>query len=178
MRYLPNMITFLRLLLVPAFVAMFFSTLENHLIYAMIIFLFAGLTDMLDGYLARKYDVISVVGIVLDPLADKLMLLTALICLFVTSVFPLWILMVMVVSEGLLILAGIYLYFHKTKDVVPANIFGKLATVLFTLAVVLLILLPAYGISQWILLLAVAAKLISFTTYGLNFIRKEVKHVK
>jgi len=140
--------------------------------YALMIFLLAGITDLLDGYLARKYDVVSVVGIVLDPLADKLMLLTALICLYVAAVLPLWVLAVMAVSEGLLILAGIYLYFHKTEKVIPANKFGKMATILFTLAVVLLILLPAADISQWMLLLAVAAKIVSFSTYGLNFIHR------
>lgn len=172
MKYIPNMITLLRLFMVPIFAVMFFSDVKNHYIYALMIFLLAGITDLLDGYLARKYDVVSVIGIVLDPLADKLMLLTALICLFVTAILPPWILAVMVISEGLLILAGIYLYFHKTEKVIPANKFGKMATILFTLAVVLLILLPTADISQWFLLLAVAAKLISFSIYGLNFIQR------
>lgn len=174
MKHVPNMITILRLFLVPVFVLIFFSSLENRLLYALGIFLLAGATDALDGYLARKYKVVSVVGIVLDPLADKLMLLTALVCLFLSAEVPLWILTLMVIVEILQILAGVYLYVNKTREVIPANKFGKIATVLFTIAVSLLILFPTAGFTKGILFIAFTSKLISFTIYGRHFFRKEM----
>lgn len=173
MKYVPNMITFFRLLLIPIFVLVFFSSMENRLLYALGIFLLAGATDALDGYLARKYDVVSVVGIVLDPLADKLMLLTALACLFFNAEVPLWILILMATVEGMQILTGIYLYVSKTERVIPANKFGKTATILFTIAVALLLIFPFSTLSHWVLVLAVASKLISFVSYGLHFLGRQ-----
>ena len=173
MKHVPNMITLFRLLLIPVFVMVFFSSLENRLLYALGIFLLAGATDALDGYLARKYDVVSVVGLVLDPLADKLMLLTALVCLFFNSEVPLWILILMAGVEGLQILTGIYLYVSKTERVIPANKFGKTATILFTIAVALLLIFPFSTLSHWVLVLAVASKLISFISYGLSFLGRQ-----
>lgn len=173
MKHVPNMITFFRLLLIPVFVIVFFSSLENRLLYALGIFLLAGATDALDGYLARKYDVVSVVGIVLDPLADKLMLLTALVCLFFNSEVSLWILILMAGVEGMQILTGIYLYVSKTERVIPANKFGKTATILFTIAVALLLIFPFSTLSHWVLVFAVASKLISFISYGLSFLGRQ-----
>ncbi|HSN58547.1 MAG TPA: CDP-alcohol phosphatidyltransferase family protein, partial [Clostridiaceae bacterium] len=68
MKYIPNAITLLRLLMVPFFAFVYFSEMPNAQVYALALFLAAGFTDVLDGYLARKYDVVSVVGIVFDRL--------------------------------------------------------------------------------------------------------------
>ena len=75
---LPNILTTIRLLLIPVFVLVFFSYGTQGLIYGAIIFLIAGFTDVLDGHIARKFNLVTKYGIVLDPLADKLMLLTVL----------------------------------------------------------------------------------------------------
>lgn len=172
MKHVPNLITIARLFLIPVFIYAFYSGGPNGQLYALIIYLLAGGTDLLDGYLARKYSVVSVVGIVLDPLADKLMLLTALWCLFTAHEIPIVYFTVMVVVESLQILSGIYLYFHPQKTVIPANKFGKSATVLFALAVSLMILIPNSSLAMTILLLAVAAKLVSFTSYLIHYVKR------
>ncbi|MHC1721086.1 MAG: CDP-diacylglycerol--glycerol-3-phosphate 3-phosphatidyltransferase [Clostridiaceae bacterium] len=173
MKYLPNIITIIRLILIPIFVFFFFSPIMYNHIYALAIFLIAGLTDLLDGYIARKYNVITDLGKVLDPLADKLMLLTALACLSIYGIIPLWVLMLMVFLEGLLIIAGVYLYYNKVRVVVPANKLGKSATVLFAVAVVLMVMLPGLTVTWIILAAAVAAKLISFLYYTKDFINSK-----
>lgn len=172
MRYVPNALTVLRLLMVPVFAMLFFSTIENNHIYALIAFLVAGLTDFLDGYIARKYQVVSVVGIVLDPLADKLMLLTALVCLAVYGSMPIWVLVIVLINESILIIAGTSMYFKKKKSVMPANIFGKIATVLFSLAVFLMIVLPGQPLTNIMLIVALVSKIFSFVSYGVNFLKK------
>ncbi len=173
MKYVPNGLTILRLCLVPVFAYMFFAPIENNHIYALVIFMVAGLTDLMDGYIARKYDVVSVFGIVLDPLADKLMLLTALVCLTRIGVMPAWALWIMLVSESLLILTGTYMYFKKEKDVIPANKFGKTATILFAAAVFLMVMFPGGIVTRLVLVLALAAKIVSFTSYALQMLQKK-----
>ena len=129
---LPNFLTLLRMLMVPVVIILF---TQGKLNWALAFFLLAGLTDVLDGYLARRNHQITNFGKVMDPLADKLMLLTTLICLCVTGYIPLWVPIVIGVKECTMIAVASFLY---SKDIVlPANIFGKLATVLFTFAVLL-----------------------------------------
>lgn len=171
MKYLPNIITMIRLILIPVFVFFFFSPMKYNHIYALVVFLIAGLTDLLDGYIARKYNVITEAGKVLDPLADKLMLLTALSCLAIYGIIPVWVLVVMFIPEGLLIIAGVYLYYNKERDVVPANKLGKGATVLFAVAVSFMVLMPGHIATLIILSAAIAAKLISFLYYANNFLK-------
>ena len=173
MKHVPNLITIARLFFVPIFIYAFFSGSQYGQFYALAIYIIAGGTDLLDGYLVRKYDVVSVVGIVLDPLADKLMLLAALWCLFTVSEIPTIFFVMMVVIEGLQISSGIYLYFNPQKTIIPANKFGKSATVLFALAITLLILIPNSSLAMGILLLAVAAKVVSFTSYFLLYLRRK-----
>ncbi|HSN59036.1 MAG TPA: CDP-diacylglycerol--glycerol-3-phosphate 3-phosphatidyltransferase [Clostridiaceae bacterium] len=172
MKYIPNAITLLRLLMVPFFAFVYFSEMPNAQVYALALFLAAGFTDVLDGYIARKYDAVSVVGIVFDPLADKLMLLTALACLTFNGVIPLWTLAVMLVVEGVLILAGIYLYLNDKKDVVPAGKLGKAATVLFAAAVSMMILIPDNPATWIVFWAALAAKVASFFNYAKGFVKR------
>ena len=171
MKHIPNAITIVRLFLVPVFIYAFFSGGPNSQIYALVIYLIAGITDLLDGYLARKYKVVSVVGTVLDPLADKLMLLTALWCLSVTDAIPVIVFIIMVVIEGFQILSGIYLYSRPQKSVIPANKFGKSATVLFALAVSMMVLLPDFSLTIVVVLLALVAKIVSFSSYMILYMR-------
>jgi len=173
MKYLPNAITIMRLFLIPVFIWIFFSDIPHNYVWALAVYLLAGVTDMLDGYLARKYDVVSVVGIVLDPLADKLMLLTALACLMVAGILPIWALTVMLIIEGVQIISGIVLYIHPRQDVIPANKFGKAATVLFSISVTLMMLAPDLSWTHFILVLAIISKAISFGSYGIHLINRQ-----
>ena len=131
---LPNILSIIRLLMVG--VLIWFFT-KGMLIAAFITYVLASFTDALDGYIARKYDLITPLGKLLDPLADKLMLITVLSCMYFAGFLPLWILIVILLKEFVQIVGGFFL-FHKKDTVVQANIFGKLTTVFFSISVVLL----------------------------------------
>ena len=129
---LPNLLTILRMGMIPVVIAFFAADLPY---WALAFFLLAEFTDFLDGYIARRYNLVTKFGKVMDPLADKLMLMTTLFCLYATGRIPLWVPIVICVKECSMITIGALLY---RKDIVlPANFFGKLATVLFTAAVLL-----------------------------------------
>lgn len=131
---IPNALTIFRLMLIPGFAYYFFSPMQNGSRIAVIIFVLAGITDMLDGYIARRYNLITRLGIVLDPLADKLMLLTVLISITIKNQIPFWIIVVVAMKETLLVLGAIALFNHH-DIVVPANKFGKLSTIAFYIAI-------------------------------------------
>ena len=142
----PNILTFLRILCVPAFTVVFFvvdGTKNLNVYIALAIFLFASLTDLLDGYIARKFGYISDLGKMLDPLADKLLQVTALICLCVNEyvrhsaigmifiAFPIAI----GLKEGFMLMWGIRL--AKRNIIVHSNIFGKIAAIINTIGLLL-----------------------------------------
>ncbi|NTW70928.1 MAG: CDP-diacylglycerol--glycerol-3-phosphate 3-phosphatidyltransferase [Eubacteriaceae bacterium] len=142
MKNIPNILSGLRILLVPVFVYVFFSDLENARLAALGVYAAASFTDLLDGYIARKYNYITDLGKVLDPFADKLMLLTVLVSLYLKGIIPGFILPVVIIKEAFLILSTSVLFFRKDRIVIPANIFGKSATVLFTVSIVLMMIFP------------------------------------
>ncbi len=131
---IPNILTIIRFLLIPAFVYYFFSPMVNGMQIATVIFVSAGLTDVLDGYIARKYNLITRLGIVMDPLADKLMLLTVLVSITLKNQIPFWIISVVAVKETLMVLGAVTL-FNDHDIVIPANKFGKLSTIAFYVAI-------------------------------------------
>lgn len=131
---IPNALTIIRLLLIPGFAYYFFSPMKYGVRIAVVIFVIAGLTDILDGFIARRYNLITRLGIVLDPLADKLMLLTVLISITIKNQIPFWIIVVVAAKETLLMLGAINLL-NDHDIVVPANRVGKLSTVAFYIAI-------------------------------------------
>jgi len=171
LKNIPNLLTAIRLILVPIFPIIYFGDMNNAHYFALIIFIIAGFTDFLDGYIARKYDLITPFGTVFDPLADKLMLLTALFSLFMDNFIPLWVLLIMVTKELFMIVTGIYLFMRKEKMIIPSNIFGKLATAVFSLAIVLLLITPESSWLQYLVVLAVGFKLTAFSSYVTFMIR-------
>ena len=172
MKYIPNILTVIRLCLIPVFVLLFFSDMPSGQTYALYIFLLAGVTDILDGQIARHYNLVSVIGTVLDPLADKLMLMTALICLALVGIVPVWALVIVYLKELFMICTGALLYFRREKFVIPANHFGKTATVAFSLAVFLLILLPGHWLSFVALLGAIGLKFVALGSYVVSYVRR------
>ena len=131
----PNVLTMIRLLLVPVFVVVYFRTTAEPKYAALAVFAAASLTDMLDGFLARKLNQITDFGKLFDPLADKLMVLTAMVCQALTGVFP-WIAVIVVACKELfMVLGGLLLL---SRDVVVySNIFGKAAQVCFIASLIL-----------------------------------------
>ena len=88
LKNIPNILSIIRIILVFVFVAVFF--VADSPVWALIIFLTAGATDVVDGYLARRFNWITNLGKILDPFADKFMQCTALVCLCIKNFVPLW----------------------------------------------------------------------------------------
>lgn len=165
MKHLSNILTGLRLILVPMFPLMFFSSHPQGRVIALGIFLLAGLTDFLDGYIARRFHMITELGTVLDPLADKLMLMTVLATLWVNRTLPGWLVFPLIAKETFMIFAGSYLYIKKEKFVIPSNHYGKAATALLFLAIPLRILRPDHWAGLALIALAAATMITALVSY-------------
>ncbi len=170
---LPNILTLLRLLLVPLYVIVFKLEVGSHVLSALI-FLLASATDVLDGYLARRLNMSTRVGQLLDPLADKCMQLAVILTLFSAELVPGWFLGILVAKEIIMIIGGVFLYSKKTY--VKANLVGKLNTVVLFLVMTLLLLIPAMNVFIKNILLgfsAVLALLAASSYLYLYFVYKE-----
>lgn len=170
-KYVPNILSTFRIILVPVFAYIFFLPIENARIYALIIYAIASITDFIDGYIARKYDLISKVGTVLDPLADKLLLITSVVCFYIAGNIPLLIVVIIIGKELFMILGGIYLYFHKSNIVIPSNIFGKVATVIFTVAILTTLVYPESILSFTLLSIALCLSIVALISYSHHYVK-------
>ena len=132
MKNIPNMLTIFRILLIPAF---YFLYRGGFYTAALFVFMIASFTDFLDGYLARKWNVISNFGKLADPVADKLMQLTALYCLAADDRIPLFVPIAILIKECMMVAGGLFMLSRKV--VVQANIWGKVATFVFIIALAL-----------------------------------------
>ena len=137
---IPNILSLIRLCMVPLFVYIFFLDYPKHIENAIFIFFLAGATDVLDGFLARKNNWISDTGKILDPLADKAMQCAALISLNIKDIIPLW-LVIAYITKELLILAGAVFVFRKKSVVVKSSFWGKFAVCVFYLSIATLVAL-------------------------------------
>ena len=129
---IPNALTMLRLVLIPVFVYLFWKVDRKA---ALVVFLVASLTDMLDGMLARKLNQITDFGKLFDPLADKVMVLTALICQGLAGVFPWSAIIIVCCKELVMLLGGVFML--SKNVVVYANYYGKAAQVGFIASLIL-----------------------------------------
>ncbi len=135
---LPNRLTLFRIILVPVFVIFMMVTERlgewNYLI-ALIIFVVASLTDLFDGRIARKRNLITDFGKFMDPLADKLLVCSALICLLSIGLIPAWALVIIIGRE--FVISGFRLIAAEHQIVIAAGIWGKLKTVFQMVSVIL-----------------------------------------
>lgn len=148
---IPNILTTVRLIIIPFFA--YYMLIEEKFLIAALLFLLSGFTDVVDGWIARKYNMITDVGSIYDPFVDKLMQITSVVCLAVKEVIPVWIICVVAVKEITMIITGIVLYIKKI--VVRSNWYGKTATVIFYTIISVLIIFPDIGNVQKTSLLAV-----------------------
>ncbi len=173
---IPNVLSIFRILLVPVFIIVVLSDISNANLYGMLIFILAGLTDVLDGQIARKYNCTSVLGKILDPLADKMMVASALICATIKGFIPLWISILYVVKELTQGIGG-FCFYNKVKDMMPSNWLGKAATVMFYLTIFCAFMISKMG---WVLDVMVAicallliATLVVYVRLGLKIAKKK-----
>lgn len=136
---LPNVLTYIRIACVPFFIWIILDArIANNILIAFGIFIFATCTDMVDGFIARHYNLISDIGKVADPIADKLLQVSTLICLTLLDKIPLVFPIVFVIKETYMVLGGsVIVKIFKSEYVLQSNIFGKAATCLNSLGIVL-----------------------------------------
>ncbi|MBQ2696165.1 MAG: CDP-diacylglycerol--glycerol-3-phosphate 3-phosphatidyltransferase [Clostridia bacterium] len=153
---LPNILTLIRLFMVPLYVVVFQHE-EGVRLFSTLIFVLASVTDVLDGYLARKLNMSTKWGQLMDPLADKCMQLAVILTLFFAGQVPVWFLIILVVKELMMITGSAFLFSKKTY--VKANITGKLSTVVLFLVMTLLLLIPSMNAVLKTILLGCSAVL-------------------
>ncbi len=140
LKHIPNILTIIRFILIP--VILYFIFTGNYIL-AFIFFTLSGITDILDGAIARKFNLISTFGKLMDPLADKLTQISVLATLVFKDIIPFWILIIVILKEFIMIMGASFLY---GKDVVVySKWFGKLATVLFYFAIVFSLINKQFG---------------------------------
>ena len=164
---LPNKLTILRVIMVPFFVAFLLLT-PSHTDFkwiAFALFVVASLTDLLDGHIARKYHMITNFGKFMDPLADKLLVCSALIALIELGRIPAWMVIVIIARE--FTISGFRLVAADKGVVIAASYWGKFKTVFQMVAVCLLIVdIPVLHIlTQLILWIAVILTIVSLIDY-------------
>ena len=169
---LPNVLTMLRILLVPVLVVALTEEIPNGSAIAATVFVVAALTDGLDGYIARSRQSITTFGKVMDPVADKLLIAAALMALVSLDRLAAWVAMLIIAREfavsGLRIAAG------QQGVVIPASLLGKLKTIVQSATVLALIAAPD-GDATWVQAMVyamVAITVISGADYFLNFRRR------
>ncbi len=165
----PNVLTMLRMALIGVFLWLFFT--ENRM-WALAVYVLAGATDMLDGYIARKHKLITNFGKLMDPLADKLMLIAAMVSLMTIGWMPVWVLIVVVLKEGYMVLGGILLL-RRRDIVVHAIPIGKAAAMLFGVAVVVTFFHETVAPWDFVLqVAAVALSLIAMVWYTVRVVNR------
>lgn len=164
MKHVPNILTIVRFILIPFIV--YFAMKEQYII-TLIILVTSGITDILDGIIARKYHFITDFGKLMDPLADKATQIAALVVLVLQNIIPFWILVVVIIKEFIMVAGASFLYGKET--VVFSKWYGKLSTVLFYIAIFSSLIIKYFNITfnfaNYIYYLAVAVTIFSLIMY-------------
>lgn len=165
---LPNKLTIIRVCLIPFFVAaLLFDHGNNYTmrIVATVLFIVASLTDLFDGKIARKYNLVTNFGKFMDPLADKLLVCSALICLIELGQLPAWVVIIIISRE--FIISGFRLVAADNGVVIAASYWGKFKTTFQMAAVILMIFnIPALTlVTNIVVVIAVALTIISLVDY-------------
>lgn len=172
---IPNWLSFFRLLCVGGVVAAFAC---DDLILAMVIYLVASFTDILDGYLARRNNWISDLGKLLDPLADKMLQLSVMICFKGAGLIG-WAPLLVVLAKELAMIVGAFLLYRQKDRVVFSNWVGKLSTFVF-FAAIIMTFLHTYT-APWNTYLmhgAVVLALVAMVQYAWKFVFKPAAEKK
>lgn len=172
---LPNKLTTFRVILIPFFVffllAPYFEEYGNYI--ALVIFIVASLTDFLDGKIARKYNLVTNFGKFMDPLADKMLVSSAFICLVAQNKIAAWIVIVIIARE--FVISGFRLVASDSGVVIAASYWGKFKTNFQMFAIILLMLnlgenFPAYAggihiVEQILVYIALILTIVSLVDY-------------
>ena len=176
---IPNLLSVLRLMMVPLFIYLFFAEFENHRPWALAVFLAASATDVLDGWLARRNNWVTDLGKIIDPLADKLMQFSAFVSLAIKSKYGIILAVCIFVKDILMMFGGIVLSKKGARDLVVAKWYGKLNTCVIALTVCVLILYYEKETLAAVMTgISAAVMLFAFLMYFFNIFLKYMRSAK
>lgn len=174
---LPNKLTILRVLMIPFFVLFMLLDITGAADkwIAVALFIAASITDFLDGYIARKYDLVSNFGKFMDPLADKLLVSAAMICLVEMGRLPAWVVIVIISRE--FIISGFRLIASDNGVVIAASYWGKFKTV-FQMAMIIGLICNlggVFGVIEtvliWVSLILTVVSLVDYIVKNINVLK-------
>ena len=172
---LPNKLTIFRVILIPVFIIALMSGIIPEPVnryVGVVIFCVASFTDYLDGHIARKYNLVTNFGKFMDPLADKLLVSSALICMIELGFLPAWIVIIIISRE--FIITGFRLIAAEGGLVIAASWWGKIKTVTQMLMIILVLLGVGGIIGNILIILATVFSVIS----GVDYIVKNIGVLK
>ncbi len=176
----PNFLTILRIMAIPALVVVLLSNFKGHDIIGFWIFVIASLTDMLDGFWARRKQMITVFGQLLDPIADKLLITSSLICLVERKIVPAWMAVIIIGRE--FAVTGFRMIASSRGFNIPASPLGKIKMNAETVTLALLMLGPGLlgkfyvipSLGLWLILfLAIASGIEYYARFGPAVLSKD-----
>ncbi len=168
---IPNVLTVIRFLLIPVFA---YEYLQDYVVWATIILVLSGVTDVLDGYIARRYNLVTKWGVVFDPIADKLTQLTVAFCIAFKGVQIMWVAFALMLAKELVLVCGGIKLYRKADVVVPANWFGKVATLFFYFVFFMLILFEnkiTLEVKETMVIVALSLSIFALFSYVINFFK-------
>ncbi|MFA6542072.1 MAG: CDP-alcohol phosphatidyltransferase family protein [Bacteroidota bacterium] len=166
-----NVLSLSRIVLMIPASYFLYAPMKFHREIAVLIILMAIITDALDGFFARKFNEISDLGKIIDPLADKIGVGIVVVMLTIFGDIPLWFTVIVLARDGIIFLAGMYIK-KKTAIILPSLLSGKIAVTFLAFTLVLAVLKynfidPLYNILIWV---TIGILLYSFVTYAIRFI--------
>lgn len=169
---LPNIITILRILLIPVFIILL---LYNHIPWALAVFAFSGITDGLDGFIARNSNQRTVLGAYLDPMADKLLLIAGFVTLSFLKIIPLWMTIVLVSRDLILIFGTLILHMIQGYLEISPSWLGKCTTVMQMICILVVLFVMVFDRGSAILFPLLFSTLILTVVSGLHYIYRAVR---
>jgi cardiolipin synthase len=169
----PNMLSIFRLCLAPVFVVIYFSGMEDSTLLAALVYALATFTDCLDGRIARKYNLVTNLGKVLDPLGDKMLTFAVLACITIDKIIPFWVLLVFMGKELCMGLGGLLIHRVAKAEIPASNIIGKTATVLFFIVCIVLMVFDhiPHAAAVTMICVCLAISMAAFASYYANYRR-------
>ena len=154
---LPNILTLFRIILIPVMIICVYIDILKYYIVAdlsyrylacLVIFVVASITDFLDGFIARKYNMVTTFGKFADPLADKMLVFSAMTILVRDNLIPVWVFVVMIIREFMV--SGIRMLAAERGEVISAGLLGKLKTAVTMVAIIVMFLSGLHNVVYYV----------------------------
>ncbi|MGA1846921.1 CDP-diacylglycerol--glycerol-3-phosphate 3-phosphatidyltransferase [Deferribacter abyssi] len=171
-----NQITFFRLLIIPVFLVVLFIDKPYSNIIAAVIFIFASLSDFLDGYIARKYNLVTNLGKIVDPVADKILVASAMVSLVELQRIPSWVVIVILARE--FAVGALRNLASSNGIIIPAGWSGKIKTTIQLVSLTMIIFkekflgVDMYLIGKVLLYISIVVSILSLIDYFYRYFKK------